>query len=191
MGFGKRLVKAEIPDGQSVKDFKDEIRETTDLAFKNIHGKVPKQIWQAAARARIDQPLRHYWRCRQAIMFATDDEIIYGAKRIPLAGAKATVDTSGNTAIAQGWVVKERKDTRQLFLTIEGNGDGFALKLPPDEEQFVRGIATYVNSHAGQTTTQTQPDIPEQIRKLAELKDAGILSEAEFDAKKGELLARM
>jgi hypothetical protein len=35
------------------------------------------------------------------------------------------------------------------------------------------------------------PDIPEQIRKLGELRDAGILSNEEFEAKKAELLSRM
>lgn len=34
-------------------------------------------------------------------------------------------------------------------------------------------------------------DIPEQIRKLAELRDQGILSETEFEIKKKELLAKM
>ncbi len=35
------------------------------------------------------------------------------------------------------------------------------------------------------------PDIPEQIKKLAELKEKGILTEDEFQAKKSELLARL
>lgn len=34
-------------------------------------------------------------------------------------------------------------------------------------------------------------DIVDQIRKLAELRDAGILTEVEFDAKKVELLAKL
>jgi hypothetical protein len=34
-------------------------------------------------------------------------------------------------------------------------------------------------------------DIPEQIRKLGELRDAGVLTSEEFDSKKAELLARM
>ena len=33
--------------------------------------------------------------------------------------------------------------------------------------------------------------VPEEIRKLAELRDSGILTEAEFQAKKAELLSRM
>ena len=34
-------------------------------------------------------------------------------------------------------------------------------------------------------------DIPDQIRKLAQLKDAGVLSESEFQLKKAELLSRL
>jgi hypothetical protein len=34
-------------------------------------------------------------------------------------------------------------------------------------------------------------DIPDQIRKLGELRDAGILTPDEFEAKKAELLSRM
>jgi Bacterial PH domain/Short C-terminal domain len=35
------------------------------------------------------------------------------------------------------------------------------------------------------------PDIPEQLRKLGELRDAGILTPEEFDEKKADLLSRM
>ena len=35
------------------------------------------------------------------------------------------------------------------------------------------------------------PDIAEQLHKLGSLRDAGVLSDAEFEAKKAELLARM
>ncbi|MBC7263621.1 MAG: PH domain-containing protein [Chloroflexi bacterium] len=38
---------------------------------------------------------------------------------------------------------------------------------------------------------QVSDDIPAQIEKLAKLRDAGILTEEEFSAKKAELLARM
>jgi predicted Zn-dependent peptidase len=36
-----------------------------------------------------------------------------------------------------------------------------------------------------------QPDVFEQLRKLAELRDAGIVTAEEFDAKKAELLSRL
>ena len=38
---------------------------------------------------------------------------------------------------------------------------------------------------------ETSSDIPETIRKLSELKDAGILTQEEFDSKKAELLAKL
>src|SRR5206468_1273006 len=34
-------------------------------------------------------------------------------------------------------------------------------------------------------------DVPDQLRKLGELRDAGVLTEDEFSAKKADLLARM
>lgn len=49
----------------------------------------------------------------------------------------------------------------------------------------------------GFTTTQEPPlvqtgqDIPEQIKKLAELRDQGVISVEEFEAKKTDLLDRM
>jgi len=47
------------------------------------------------------------------------------------------------------------------------------------------------NSSNSTQKSSSESDIIEQIRKLAELKDAGILSESEFDAKKSELLSRI
>jgi Domain of unknown function (DUF4429)/Short C-terminal domain len=41
------------------------------------------------------------------------------------------------------------------------------------------------------STEPAQPAIPEQIEQLAALRDKGALTEAEFEAKKTELLARM
>lgn len=40
-------------------------------------------------------------------------------------------------------------------------------------------------------TAPGQPDVMEQLKKLGDLRDAGILSEEEFSAKKAELLARL
>jgi hypothetical protein len=133
----------------------------------------------------------------KSALLITTSQIIYGHKRAQLRGAHAVVDTSGNTAIAQGWVVKERGDSRKLFLTIESDNN-IVIQLVPDAEATARKVAAYINAHAGQRVAPTpppapkvEPDIPEQIRKLAELRDQGILTNNEFDAKKAELLARM
>ena len=56
---------------------------------------------------------------------------------------------------------------------------------------FIRERARLATQSVAQPVLPTAPDIPDQLRKLAELKDQGILTEAEFNAKKTELLARL
>lgn len=60
----------------------------------------------------------------------------------------------------------------------------------PDFATFVE----LVKGRIGKRTPVTQEaslDIPDQIRKLSELKDSGILTEEEFTAKKTELLGKI
>lgn len=57
--------------------------------------------------------------------------------------------------------------------------------------QAYRGIRAGYEGGFGQPVTRPTDDLTEQIRKLAELRDSGILSEDEFTAKKLDLLNRM
>jgi Short C-terminal domain len=134
----------------------------------------------------------------KSAVLITKDQIIYGTNRVALKGAHAVVDTSGNTALAQGWVVKERTDTRQLFLTIESDRS-IVIQLLPGGEAVARQVAAYINSNAGPplatapsvSASSAPVDIPDQIRKLAVLRDEGILSVEEFETKKAELLRKL
>jgi len=45
--------------------------------------------------------------------------------------------------------------------------------------------------HEGTPTPTAQIDVAEQLRKLASLRDAGILTDEEFATKKAELIARL
>lgn len=45
--------------------------------------------------------------------------------------------------------------------------------------------------HAPQPSAVAAPDLAGQLQQLAGLRDAGVLTDAEFDAKKAEILARM
>jgi hypothetical protein len=40
-------------------------------------------------------------------------------------------------------------------------------------------------------STPPNPDVLEQLRKLGDLRKAGVLTDAEFEAKKAELLGRL
>jgi hypothetical protein len=47
------------------------------------------------------------------------------------------------------------------------------------------------SAHSPPAIRAPRPDVLEQLRKLGELRDAGLLTDAEFDAKKAELLGRI
>lgn len=59
-----------------------------------------------------------------------------------------------------------------------------------DDDKFVKFISSQIGN-SGQTTIIKEIDIPAQIKKLADLKEQGILSEQEFNIKKVELLDKM
>jgi len=65
-------------------------------------------------------------------------------------------------------------------------------RLFQEAANVIRRQVEQARRAARETAATTQPDdIPTQIKKLAELKAAGILTEDEFEKKKSELLARM
>jgi hypothetical protein len=162
----------------------------------DVAKKVAKRLgvaWPPVYWAKFKTPTTGAFKV--VVLLITKDEVVYGNRRLPLTGARATVDTSGNTAVAQGWVVKERADSRQVHLTIEGRGEPIVIRMAPDHESTARSSAAKINSLAGNTAAAsaapTNTPIPDQIRQLADLRDQGILTEEEFDAKKAELLSRL
>lgn len=64
--------------------------------------------------------------------------------------------------------------------------DAFASKVRERATMAHAPVAT-----AAAPTRAAAAGIPDEIRKLGELRDAGILTEEEFAAKKAELLARL
>jgi PH (Pleckstrin Homology) domain-containing protein/putative oligomerization/nucleic acid binding protein len=89
--------------------------------------------------------------------------IIYGT---------VTVFASGNKAEIKN-VYKE--DGKHIVEVLRGRLSGKTVHRPGQEE----AAATH------------QPDLYEQLAKLGQLRDAGVLTPEEFDAKKAELLSRM
>ena len=53
-------------------------------------------------------------------------------------------------------------------------------------------VEQYITAHhAGAQSGAGEPDIPEQIKKLGELRDQKLITEEEFEAKKAQLLDRL
>lgn len=91
-----------------------------------------------------------------------------------------------------GLAANQRIDERTLYLSVSGPGLGIAVELPADRVASARAFAARLQSLGAKgEAISASPDIPEQIRKLSELREAGVLTDAEFAAKKADLLARM
>ncbi|MCH5192985.1 MAG: SHOCT domain-containing protein [Oscillospiraceae bacterium] len=62
-------------------------------------------------------------------------------------------------------------------------------------QEFETAVNNYKSQHAAQSSSPQpnalQPDITDQIEKLAGLRDKGIITEEEFQSKKTDLLSRM
>jgi hypothetical protein len=85
-------------------------------------------------------------------------------------------------------------------ISARGSGASDALRAPhalalnrEHFEQARRGVPELREMLAGSQNPApvAAPDVADQLRKLAELRDLGVLTQAEFDAKKMELLARL
>lgn len=90
--------------------------------------------------------------------------------------------------------VESSKGMTSGNLKIHSAGNVAELKAIQPRER-AQEIGEYVRSHLGRPAQQAAPtaapDPADQLRKLGELRDAGVLTADEFEAKKAELLARL
>jgi len=125
----------------------------------------------------------------------------------PLPGARAIVDTAGEidkriTAtrlILTGplaFGLRKKKDNRELYLLVEGQGWAISKQLRPDQGAKARAFAARINAagsaatvddELSATTTNETPDVISQIRQLGGLRDQGLITPEEFEDKKAEL----
>jgi len=95
--------------------------------------------------------------------------------------------------------VNIKKDGMMLSkVTVKSGGGEIPFRFRHEDAQSFRSAimplviaAGNPPSQAMPTPTTAEPDAADQVRKLAELRDAGIVSEEEFQTKKAELLKRM
>lgn len=150
---------------------------------------------------------------RFAGIVLTDDYIQHKDGSGPVAGARATVDTAGQmrhriTAtrlvltgpLALAW--RKKKDDRELFLTVEGQGFAICVAVDPRDGKRARQFAARINSLASKASQSlpappsppTPPEraemssVADELRKLADLHAAGMLTSEEFETQKRRLL---
>jgi uncharacterized membrane protein YdbT with pleckstrin-like domain len=76
---------------------------------------------------------------------------------------------------------------QELYRQMEANARKRASwSVPP-----VAGAAPAAPAPPAATSASTPPNIPEQLQQLADLRDRGVITAADFEAKKAQLLERM
>jgi hypothetical protein len=150
--------------------------------------------------ARVDVGTAKVRHAFQGTVFALYKDRIETPKGThPLTPAvHAEVDAAGG--------FQRRRDRRELYLTVEGEGWSITRQCDPRKGEKVRRFAHAVNSavQALQAAPVSDPPAPgasrvpsppldaaEAIQKLADLHDAGVLTAEEFESKMRDLLSRM
>ena len=94
--------------------------------------------------------------------------------------------------------VKAHKGVIGARLVVNAGGDKWTLQnvYPKDAvdqiAQVIRTEAQTRHAQPAQPATASQaPDVMDQLKKLGELRDAGVLTDEEFEVKKAELLSRL
>jgi hypothetical protein len=67
----------------------------------------------------------------------------------------------------------------------------YGQQVPPQQQPSQQPMPSQTPPQPSPQPTGASSDVTEQIRKLGELRDQGILTEEEFQTKKQELLARL
>ncbi len=133
----------------------------------------------------------------------TSDRVIYRTGVLSKHGVEIPMDRINNINFNQGiWervigagdleIESAGKDGQSQFEDV-WHPDGVQQELYRQMEAYGKKRAGWSNPAAPTTTTTVAPgaSIPEQLHQLAELRDRGVISAAEFDAKKAQLLERM
>jgi len=120
-----------------------------------------------------------------------------GDRRIPLASITA-VQMRPAGAFANGFLKFTVPGSPELRggLNAAGKDENAVIYRKSQQEEFNR-VRERVEAYIAQrnapqpAAAPAQPDVTDQLKKLGELRDAGVLTNEEFETKKAELLARL
>jgi hypothetical protein len=122
-----------------------------------------------------------------------------------VAGAQATVETQGQIrgrrTVKTLGMHQKKIDERELFLSIEGQGWAISAQVDPKDGAEAREFAAKVNTagmthqaadisnaatsvSASTSAASLGRSVAEELKQLADLRDAGVLTEEEFTAQK-------
>ncbi|MGY1632234.1 PH domain-containing protein [Geodermatophilus sp. SYSU D01186] len=152
----------------------------------------PGEVIKGAVQGTYETKIMGSETVRTGILVATDRRVVFYAKKFT--GYDLESFPYGNiSSFEQG------KNMMGHNITFYASGNRVHVKWIPTDENLVRLTeevkaamnAKHVMGQPAPQVAAPQPDIMGQLKQLGELRDAGILTQEEFDTKKAELLARL
>jgi len=123
---------------------------------------------------------------RYGIFVATDTRMVFFAKKL-IGYDLETFPFDNISSIEKS---KGMMGHRIAFFA-SGNKSTMKWINKGDVDEFTNYVNSQIGKKHSASNTQQSDDIPSQIKKLAELRDQGILTDDEFNQKKSELLSKM
>jgi hypothetical protein len=90
-------------------------------------------------------------------------------------------------------VIRPRTFVAALIIESRGGGTLTVKNIPKGNAEQACGLIRELSNQTNQTMPPniTEPSVPSQIRELADLKEAGLITQAEFETSKKKLLDSM
>ena len=131
----------------------------------------------------------------------TDDRVIYRTGVIAKHGVEIPMERINNINFHQGiWeriigagdldIESAGRDGQSHFEDV-WHPDGVQQELYRQMEVNAKKRASWSNPAPTYAAAPAAPTVPEQLQQLADLRDRGVITAAEFEAKKAQLLERM
>lgn len=109
--------------------------------------------------------------------------------------SNAAQDTEVTPVRAVSSVQAQKDGIAYTKVTVYASGNNIDFRFAHSEAQRFKdalmGLVLKGNPPAPAVAAPVQPDVMDQLKKLGELRDAGVLTSEEFDAKKTDLLGRL
>ena len=197
---------------QEKKDFRGAAKSVAGRVADTTANVPADAIWSAVGRPITGIGAGRFWMTPQFLFFErgafrTDSQQvpIYGVLDVDVSQSltqkarglftvRVHLDRGNRTEIVSMEDIPDGREAQRII-----NAASHAARLQRQRTQNTRLYQTSgpvpgtpIGGTAGDhQTPASAPDPIEQLRKLAELRDAGILTEEEFSAKKADILSRM
>lgn len=160
------------------------------VVASNIDHDVPTYVALAVVVAAIVRLVVSYLRWSTTNFVVTTDRIVFRAGVLAKTGREIPLERLNDIAVSQS--LFERFIGAGDLLIESGGERGqshFTDVRSPFEVQNI--IYRELERAQSRNVPRHEPSIPDQLEKLDELRQRGVITQAEFDAKKAQLLDRM